>query len=99
MSAADHTIAHGQFSAAASPLPTAGDVTVQKSVLLKSFMVILVSEIGDKTFFIAAVMAMKSPRSLIFSAAIAALLVMTVLSAFMGHVVPQLISKRYTQLV
>lgn len=66
--------------------------------LLMSLMVILVSEIGDKTFLIAAVMAMQHPRLLIFSAAIAALLVMTVLSALMGQVLPQLISKNYSEI-
>ncbi|KAI8899184.1 hypothetical protein BC833DRAFT_586818 [Globomyces pollinis-pini] len=63
-----------------------------------SFLVILVSEIGDKTFLIAAVMAMTHSRLLIFSAAISALLVMTVLSALMGQILPQLISKQYTEI-
>ncbi|KAJ3293203.1 hypothetical protein HK104_004669 [Borealophlyctis nickersoniae] len=76
-----------------------GEKNPGAKALLMSFMVIIVSEIGDKTFFIAAVMAMKSPRLLIFSAAMASLLVMTLLSAFMGHVVPNLISKQYTQIL
>ncbi|KAI8816981.1 uncharacterized protein EV422DRAFT_267793 [Fimicolochytrium jonesii] len=66
--------------------------------LLMSLSVILVSEIGDKTFFIAAILAMKSPRFLIFSAAMSALGIMTVLSAVLGHIAPMLISKEYTQL-
>ncbi|TPX68408.1 hypothetical protein SpCBS45565_g03105 [Spizellomyces sp. 'palustris'] len=66
--------------------------------LLMSFSVILLSEIGDKTFFIAAILAMKNSRFLIFSAAMSALTVMTVLSAFLGHIAPLLISKKYTQL-
>jgi putative Ca2+/H+ antiporter (TMEM165/GDT1 family) len=37
--------------------------------------------IGDKTFFIAAVMAMRHPRLEVFGSAIAALALMTVLSA------------------
>lgn len=45
-----------------------------------SFSVIIVSELGDKTFFIAAIMAMKHPRITIFSGAIFALGLMTVLS-------------------
>ncbi|KAJ3039256.1 hypothetical protein HK097_002893, partial [Rhizophlyctis rosea] len=64
-----------------------------------SFLIIVISEIGDKTFFIAAIMSMKHPRLQIFSAAISALLVMTVLSAYLGHVVPNLISKKHTQLL
>lgn len=57
---------------------------------------IIVSEIGDKTFLIAAIMAMKHSRLLIFSAAICALAVMSILSAFLGHAVPNLIPEVYT---
>jgi putative Ca2+/H+ antiporter (TMEM165/GDT1 family) len=57
---------------------------------------ILFSEIGDKTFLVAALMAMKHPRMLVFSAALSALITMTVLSAVLGHAVPSLISKRLT---
>ncbi|KAJ3153932.1 hypothetical protein HDU89_008798 [Geranomyces variabilis] len=64
---------------------------------LMSFSVILLSEIGDKTFFIAAILAMKNPRLLVFSSAISALAVMTVLSAFLGHIAPLFISKQHTQ--
>jgi putative Ca2+/H+ antiporter (TMEM165/GDT1 family) len=51
---------------------------------LSSISVILVSEIGDKTFFIAAIMAMKYSRLTVFAAAILALAIMTVLSVVMG---------------
>ncbi|KAI8957729.1 UPF0016-domain-containing protein [Daldinia sp. FL1419] len=61
-----------------------------------SLTMILFSEVGDKTFLIAALMAMKHDRMLVFSAAFGALLVMTVLSAVMGHTVPALIPKRVT---
>lgn len=61
-----------------------------------SFTMILVSEVGDKTFLVAALMAMKHDRMVVFSAAFGALLVMTVLSAVLGHAVPALISKRLT---
>jgi len=53
---------------------------------LSSLSVILVSELGDKTFFIAAIMAMKYSRLTIFSGALLALAVMTVLSVFMGAI-------------
>lgn len=49
-----------------------------------SFSVIIVSEIGDKTFFIAAIMAMKHSRLAVFVGAMAALAFMTVLSVFFG---------------
>ncbi|KHO00980.1 putative protein family UPF0016 [Metarhizium album ARSEF 1941] len=63
---------------------------------LLSFTMILVSEVGDKTFLVAALMAMKHDRMVVFSAAFGALLVMTVLSAVLGHAVPTLVPKRLT---
>jgi len=45
-----------------------------------SLSVIVVSELGDKTFFIAAIMAMKHPRLTVFIGAISALALMTILS-------------------
>lgn len=61
-----------------------------------SLTMIVFSEIGDKTFLVAALMAMKHDRMVVFSAAFSALLVMTVLSAVLGHAVPTLIPKRLT---
>ncbi|POS85409.1 hypothetical protein EPUL_006216, partial [Erysiphe pulchra] len=61
-----------------------------------SLTMILFSEIGDKTFLVAVLMAMKNDRLLVFSAAFSALLFMTVLSASLGHAVPTLIPKRFT---
>jgi len=46
----------------------------------KAIVVIIVSEIGDKTFFIAAIFAMKHARSTVFAGAIGALGLMTFLS-------------------
>ena len=60
-------------------------------------MVILATEIGDRTFFIAAIMAMRHSRFIIWSGAVGALVVMTVLSTLVGHVAPLLIPRRYTQ--
>lgn len=61
-----------------------------------SFSVIVVSEIGDKTFFIAAIMAMKHPRMTVFLGAISALGIMTLLSALLGNIITQFIPKIYT---
>lgn len=58
---------------------------------MQSFTLILVSEIGDKTFLIAAIMATRHPRLTVFSGAFASLLVMSVLSAAMGKVILGLI--------
>lgn len=60
---------------------------------------ILFSEIGDKTFLVAALMAMKHDRLVVFSAAFGALITMTVLSAVLGHAVPSLIPKRLTNFI
>lgn len=50
-----------------------------------SLSVIIVSELGDKTFFIAAIMSMRHSRTTVFAGAIAALALMTVLSALLGY--------------
>ena len=65
--------------------------------LVFSFTMIVVSEIGDKTFLVAALMAMRHPRLLVFSAAFSALIVMTVLSALLGQYIPTLIPKTFTK--
>ena len=61
-----------------------------------SLSVIIVSELGDKTFFIAAIMAMKHARSTVFAGAIAALGIMTLLSALGGTLVTTIIPRAYT---
>jgi len=60
---------------------------------------IIATEIGDKTFFIAAVLSMKHPRSAVFGGAILALVAMTVLSTAMGLVLPNILPKEYTHLL
>jgi putative Ca2+/H+ antiporter (TMEM165/GDT1 family) len=65
---------------------------------VQAFSMIIVSEIGDKTFLIAAILAMRHPRLLVFAGAFGSLVVMSILSAAMGHVLPTLIPKRWTQL-
>ncbi|XP_017143161.1 transmembrane protein 165 isoform X1 [Drosophila miranda] len=60
-----------------------------------SISVILLTELGDKTFFIAAIMAMRHPRLIVFGGAIAALALMTVLSCVFG-MAANFIPKIYT---
>ncbi|CAK9167077.1 unnamed protein product [Ilex paraguariensis] len=52
--------------------------------------------IGDETFIIAALMAMRHPKSIVLSGALSALFVMTVLSTGLGRIVPNLISRKHT---
>jgi len=63
---------------------------------VESFSVILVSEIGDKTFFIAAILSMNNNKLTVFLAAISALATMTILSALLGFVVTKFIPREYT---
>lgn len=60
-----------------------------------SISVIVVSELGDKTFFIAAIMAMRHSRVVVFLGAISALGLMTVLSVFLGYATT-IIPRKYT---
>lgn len=59
-----------------------------------AFCMILATELGDETFIIAAVMAMRHPKLTVLGGALAALYFMTVLSAFLGVVLPNLISQK-----
>lgn len=54
------------------------------------------SEIGDKTFLIAVLMAMRHSRIFVFSSAASSLAIMTILSGVVGHTVVSFISERYT---
>ncbi len=58
-------------------------------------LLITVSELGDKTFFIAAILAMRHPRRLVFAGVIAALAAMTVLSVIIGQAAASLLPKVY----
>ncbi|XP_002983381.2 GDT1-like protein 3 [Selaginella moellendorffii] len=63
--------------------------------VFSSFSMIIVSEIGDETFIIAALMAMRHPRAIVLSGALTALALMTVFSTVLGRIVPNLISRRH----
>ena len=66
------------------------------TALLNSVLMIVVTEIGDRTWFLAAVMAMKHPRLIVYSGAMGALFLMTILSAAIGFTLPKLLPKFYT---
>ncbi|ORX71444.1 UPF0016-domain-containing protein [Linderina pennispora] len=67
--------------------------------LLASILMIFVSEIGDKTFLIAAILAMSNPRLTVFLAACSALWLMSVLSAFLGHTVVTFVPMSWVSLM
>ncbi|KAF8389789.1 hypothetical protein HHK36_024308 [Tetracentron sinense] len=62
----------------------------------KSLAMTVLSEIGDKTFFAAAILAMRHPRRLVLTGCLAALIVMTILSVLVGWAAPNLISRKWT---
>ncbi|XP_073000004.1 GDT1-like protein 5 [Typha latifolia] len=61
----------------------------------KSLAMTVLSEIGDKTFFAAAILAMRYPRRIVLAGCLAALTVMTILSASLGWAAPNLISRKW----
>lgn len=67
--------------------------------LVVSVSMTVMSEIGDKTFLIAAIMAMRHNRLTVLTAAFSALVVMTVLSGVIGHALPTVLSKRTSSLL
>jgi Ca2+/H+ antiporter, TMEM165/GDT1 family len=58
-------------------------------------LLITISELGDKTFFIAVILSMRYPRRLVFAGVVAALASMTILSVVMGRLIAFL-PKTYT---
>ncbi|KAG8761192.1 hypothetical protein FRC14_006241 [Serendipita sp. 396] len=89
------------ISSKSSLLPSAllGDNESNATALYQSFLMILASEIGDKTFLIAAILSMRHSRLVVFLGAFSSLAVMSLLSAGMGHVLPSLfLRRRWTQL-
>ena len=63
---------------------------------INSLLVILLTELGDKTFFIAAVLAMKNGRAIVYAGAMGALALMHILSCIMGVALPSLLPRTYT---
>jgi len=63
---------------------------------MASIGVIFGTELGDKTFFIAAIMSMRHPRFTVWFGAVSALAAMTVLSTIVGHVAPMLLPPALT---
>ncbi|KAK9676162.1 hypothetical protein RND81_11G058700 [Saponaria officinalis] len=62
----------------------------------KSLAMTILSEIGDKTFIAAAILAMRHPRRLVLTGCLSALIVMTILSAVVGWAAPNLMSRKLT---
>ncbi len=57
----------------------------------KALLLIFLAEIGDKTFFVAMILAMKYDQSAVFVGSMAALALMTILSAGLGYLLVGLV--------
>ncbi|CAI5498122.1 unnamed protein product [Closterium sp. Naga37s-1] len=64
--------------------------------LVKAGSMILVSEIGDKTFFVAALLAMRQPRRWVLLGSLCALWLMTIISSLFGWAAPNLLPRAWT---
>ena len=67
-------------------IDTAIDKSSTDGGLVQSFLLIFISEIGDKTFFIAGLLAAKYGRLISFTGSIGALAVMTIISTVLGQI-------------
>eukprot|EP01056_Protomagalhaensia_sp_Gyna25_P002677 Protomagalhaensia_sp_Gyna_25__2676@NODE_252_length_4177_cov_67_681730_g194_i0_p2_GENE_NODE_252_length_4177_cov_67_681730_g194_i0NODE_252_length_4177_cov_67_681730_g194_i0_p2_ORF_typecomplete_len294_score47_09UPF0016/PF01169_19/5_8e17UPF0016/PF01169_19/3_1e28Mntp/PF02659_15/6_4e06TauE/PF01925_19/88TauE/PF01925_19/0_0068NUDIX_4/PF14815_6/0_064_NODE_252_length_4177_cov_67_681730_g194_i031183999 len=81
-----------------TPNPEVSTTNQFISALITSYALIIVTELGDKTFFIAALLAMKRGCCVTFTGAASALVVMTLIAAFLGMALPALMSPKLTQL-
>ncbi|AET40906.1 putative ribosome biosynthesis protein GDT1 Ecym_7050 [Eremothecium cymbalariae DBVPG len=81
-------------SSSADNIPPSDDLLTDFTMAIS---MIGISEVGDKTFLIAALMAMRHPRFLVFSAASASLGIMTILAGMVGHTFTSLVPQRYMQ--
>eukprot|EP00239_Pterosperma_sp_CCMP1384_P007287 CAMPEP_0197852168 /NCGR_PEP_ID=MMETSP1438-20131217/19815_1 /TAXON_ID=1461541 /ORGANISM="Pterosperma sp., Strain CCMP1384" /LENGTH=319 /DNA_ID=CAMNT_0043466059 /DNA_START=145 /DNA_END=1104 /DNA_ORIENTATION=- len=66
---------------------------------IRSYLVIVVIEVGDRTFFIAALMAIKHNQLTVFLGAFTALAIMTVVSTVLGVAAPLLLPRAVTHYV
>ncbi|CAN6242455.1 unnamed protein product [Urochloa humidicola] len=62
----------------------------------KSLAMTALSEIGDRTFCVAAILAMRHPRKLVLAGCVASSVVMTLISSSLGWAAPNLISRKWS---
>ncbi|KAJ3702923.1 hypothetical protein LUZ61_006628 [Rhynchospora tenuis] len=62
----------------------------------KSLAMTILSEIGDNTFFAAAILAMRHPRSHVLAGCLVSLIITTILSAALGYAAPNLVPRDWT---
>lgn len=67
--------------------------------LISCILMIIFSELGDKTFFITIILSAKFKKLNVFTGSIFALITMTIISVVMGVFLNQLISKNLIKLI
>jgi len=90
-----------QFSGASAASAAADNDTVGgfTNAFTSSTAMIIATEIGDKTFFIAAVLSMRNSRVMVFAGGVFALICMTILSTMMGLILPSVLPRQYTHII
>ncbi|CAI0444671.1 unnamed protein product [Linum tenue] len=79
-------------------IPYLGDLGDIRTGFASAFLLIFFSELGDKTFFIAALLAARNSAAIVFTGTFGALGVMTVISVLLGrtfHYVDEILPFRY----
>ncbi|CAK8539330.1 unnamed protein product [Lathyrus sativus] len=92
--------AASDFATGLSSVPIFGDVGDLSTGFASAFLLIFFSELGDKTFFIAALLAARNSAGVVFVGTFGALAAMTVISVALGrtfHYVDELLPFRFGQ--
>ncbi|AES94003.2 putative Gdt1 family protein [Medicago truncatula] len=91
-------VAASDFATGLNSIPIFGDVGDLSTGFASAFLLIFFSELGDKTFFIAALLAARNSASVVFVGTFGALAAMTVISVALGrtfHYVDELLPFRF----
>ncbi|KAJ8751829.1 hypothetical protein K2173_026023 [Erythroxylum novogranatense] len=67
--------------------------------LTKSLAITILSEVGDRTFCVAAILAMRYPRKSVLLGCLASVTMMTIASALVGWTAPNLLSKKWSHYI
>ncbi|XP_058200093.1 GDT1-like protein 1, chloroplastic [Rhododendron vialii] len=78
-------VAGSDFTSGLQSMPFLGDLGDISTGFASAFLLIFFSELGDKTFFIAALLAARNPGAVVFVGTFGALAAMTIISVVLGR--------------
>ncbi|KAG5563351.1 hypothetical protein RHGRI_005935 [Rhododendron griersonianum] len=78
-------VAGSDFTSGLQSMPFLGDLGDISTGFASAFLLIFFSELGDKTFFIAALLAARNPGAVVFVGTFGALATMTIISVVLGR--------------